>query len=563
MNKNFFSSRWGNTLWIFFCGAVSALGAPPLYFFPLFWLALIPLLNRLFVAQGFRAGYRLTAIFFFGRAFAGMSWIIPAPSYDLGLAGWFVGFVAVLFLTILYVVFYFGVVGGITTRFFNGPYNRAIAFAVLWGGAEWLRGHFIFNGFPWNLPAYDLNFALPLISLNALLGPYGLSLAYILFSVILMLFFIHRQLRHFLLALGILTIAIGAGLVRLYEARQEMAVAENSELVKSYATVRIIQPNISMSEKWQAETKIKHFANMAKMAFDPSGGVDAETKVVNAPNLGAPTMGTEPRLVILPEAAIEFTEPAALVYAKFMEWGVQQNQSPPAQPIQLIAGKLEWLGEPGQSGYLNALQWVNASGVVQTQYGKSHLVPLGEYIPFKKIFRFKNLTAAGLPDTTPGDGLHTITGHDGVPDFLPVICFEIIFPHEMLVAPRPHAIVQITNDAWYDGTLAPWQHKEIARAAAVYMGVPVLRAANNGISTIIDATGAEIASLAYNQKGVINGRIPARVLPTIYYRLGDLIFGGLLIIIGGAGFLLHRPLRQISEVKKDAPSSPPTEISVE
>jgi len=123
----------------------------------------------------------------------------------------------------------------------------------------------------------------------------------------------------------------------------------------------------------------------------------------------------------------------------------------------------------------------------------------------------------------------------GLPPVSPLICYEVIFPGEV-VAPgaRPDWLVNITNDAWFGRSAGPWQHFSQVRLRAVEQGLPLVRAANSGISAVIDPYGRVVKSLPLDARGVIDAALPAPLQPTLYARLGDLFLAFLLIAAAGA-----------------------------
>jgi apolipoprotein N-acyltransferase len=129
----------------------------------------------------------------------------------------------------------------------------------------------------------------------------------------------------------------------------------------------------------------------------------------------------------------------------------------------------------------------------------------------------------------------------GLPPVAPLICYEIIFPGAALPdGPRPGWILNLTNDAWFGATPGPYQHMMQARLRAVETGLPVVRAANSGISAFIDAYGRVQKSLPLEGVGILDGPLPPVAPPTLYTQFGDVIFLALLLICGGVGCTARR-----------------------
>ncbi len=158
---------------------------------------------------------------------------------------------------------------------------------------------------------------------------------------------------------------------------------------------------------------------------------------------------------------------------------------------------------------------------VEATYDKAHLVPFGEYIPFRQFLHLQSLAGMGI-DFSHGPGprsLHIAS----MPSFSPFICYEAIFSGEVIDRrDPPQFILNVTNDAWYGHTAGPYQHFAIARVRAVERGLPLIRVANTGISGIIDAYGRIETHLGLGQRGFIDGDLPqALAAPTFFSHQGE------------------------------------------
>jgi apolipoprotein N-acyltransferase len=187
----------------------------------------------------------------------------------------------------------------------------------------------------------------------------------------------------------------------------------------------------------------------------------------------------------------------------------------------------------------NSIFVIGADGDILDAYDKVHLVPFGEYLPWRSLFESVGIrqlveVAGGF---SPGAIRRTLAP-PGVPPFAPLICYEAIFPGAV-VEPgrRPQWLLNVTNDAWYGNTPGPYQHFLQARVRAVEEGLPLVRAANSGISAVVDPFGRIGASLALDQVGVIDSALPAALSPTLYARFGDLVLIVMLLLTAlAAGF---------------------------
>ena len=188
-------------------------------------------------------------------------------------------------------------------------------------------------------------------------------------------------------------------------------------------------------------------------------------------------------------------------------------------------------------------------------------MPFGEYLPLYAL-----LNTIGLePLTRRGEGFASgptprpLITLPGLPAFAPLICYEAIFPRAIVQgAERPAFLANVTNDGWFGNSTGPRQHLHQARVRAVEEGLPLLRAANNGITAVIDAQGRVLARLDLDVVGVIDARLPAALPPTIYGRFGDLVFvlmlvAGLVVVV--AGTIRERRASGISQPERTRISS--------
>ena len=200
-------------------------------------------------------------------------------------------------------------------------------------------------------------------------------------------------------------------------------------------------------------------------------------------------------------------------------------------------------GAPISQAY-NSIYVIDHDGSVLSVYDKVHLVPFGEYLPFQNF-----LERLGVMQITkvqggfiPGSRRRALEV-PRAPRFLPLICYEIIFPGEAVPrGERPGWLINLTNDGWFGISSGPYQHLQQARVRAIEEGLPLVRAANTGISAVIDPLGRIIKSLPLGTEGVLDAPLPRRIGPTIYVRTGDGVAG----LLAGAALVmvLRRRVRQ-------------------
>jgi apolipoprotein N-acyltransferase len=182
---------------------------------------------------------------------------------------------------------------------------------------------------------------------------------------------------------------------------------------------------------------------------------------------------------------------------------------------------------------MNSVLVINDRGEIVDSYDKVHLVPFGEYLPLRDTLEPLGIRQLiSLPGGfSAGLERRTLLAA-GLPPFAPLICYEAIFAGEVTEADiRPGWLLNVTNDAWYGDTPGPRQHFQQARVRAVEEGLPLIRAANNGISAIVDPYGRIRQRLGVNEVGVIDGELPQSLPPTVYSRYGDLIPAGLGVLM--------------------------------
>jgi apolipoprotein N-acyltransferase len=193
----------------------------------------------------------------------------------------------------------------------------------------------------------------------------------------------------------------------------------------------------------------------------------------------------------------------------------------------------------------NSIYVIDHDGSILSVYDKIHLVPFGEYLPFQDFLeKLGIMQLTKLPGGfIPGERRRAMTV-PRAPRMLPFICYEIIFPGEAMPSgeTRPGWMINLTNDGWFGISTGPYQHLQQARVRTIEQGLPLVRAANDGISAVIDPVGRIVKSLPLGTEGVMDASLPRRIGPTLYARTGD---GGVMLFIGAALiFILRRRVRR-------------------
>jgi apolipoprotein N-acyltransferase len=495
---------WGWRRWLiaFAAGALSALAVAPFNVWPILFLT-FPTLVWLIDGAGLERWRAMTAAaatgwwFGFGYFLAGLYWIGYAFLVDAPTFGWLLP-IAVIGLPALLAVFTaFGVTlaRGLWTR--GAP--RILALAVALTAAEWLRGHLL-TGFPWNAFGYALASPLALAQSASVLGIWGLTfVAVAVFASPAALTDDRDETRWawlpVVLGLAVLAALGGYGALRL--SRTPTRLVDGVHL-------RIVQPNLQQDVRFNYAAKpevMKRYIALSDRAAGPQAlGVRDVTHL------------------IWPESAFPFfltREADALdQIAQLLRHGTV-----------LITGAVR-LAEPvnpTDPGVFNSIYVISHDASVVGLYDKVHLVPFGEYLPFQRV-----LESLGLRQLTKlrggflaGDRRRLITV-PGAPPALALICYEIIFP-AAVVPPgeRPGWIINVTNDGWFGISSGPYQHLQQARVRAIEEGLPLVRAANTGISAVVDPLGRIVNSLPLGQEGVVDSPLPRAIGAPIYARVGD------------------------------------------
>ena len=503
---------WRRFAVAFAAGALSALAFAPFNLFPILWLTIpvfVWLLDGATAEEG--AGFLKRLVpaaiigwsFGFGFFLAGLWWIGAAFLVDAEIFGWLMPFAVAGLPAFLALYWAFG--AALARLFWSESWSRVLVFAVALSVAEWLRGH-LFTGFPWNAFGYALTPVPLMMQSAALVGIWGLTLAaFFIFAAPVLLIAEAGHNRRagriaFAAAAVLFAAHLGFGAVRL---------AGGPDATVPNVHLRILQPDIPQGERWgiaEADQTMQRYVDLS------GGGKGA------AGLKGVTTL-------IWPESAFPFllTErPSALAAIA--------NLLPPGVTLVTGAARAERLPQAGRPPIFNSIYVIDDSGEIVGAYDKVHLVPFGEYIPFAWLLRRLGLRQMiHLPGGFTAGTQRRALAVPGAPAAAPLICYEIIFPGAVLpVGPRPGWFINVTDDSWFGDTPGPHQHFLQARVRAVEEGLPLVRAANSGISAIVDAHGRVIASLGLGRIGVVNGTLPAALPPTPYARFGDLIFAALL-----------------------------------
>lgn len=508
---------WRQALVALLAGAVLALGQAPFDFFAVGFVSftlIVWLLDGVGTAPGkgwMRAAFPAFAVgwwFGFGYFLAGLFWVGNALLVEAEDFAWALP-LAVIVLPAGLAIFY-GLATLAARLVWSDGLGRIAALALAFGAAEWVRAT-VLSGFPWNAIGY-VAMPIPLLMQSVTLtGLFGMSALSVLVFAMPGLLANRRHLTAGI-AIALLLVAahIGFGAWRLTQ-----DVAPSGETL----AVRIIQPSINQGEKWDGAARDRIFSTLIELsALPPAEGAAA------------------PQLIIWPETSFPFLltdRPDALVALSEL---LQEGQL-------LAAGAVRVEGAASEGGvrYYNSILMINDQGEIVDGYDKVHLVPFGEYLPLQdwlSRFGLRQLVQA-FPGFTPGTHRRPLDGGQGA-RLLPFICYEIIFPGENGSDVETNLLINVTNDAWFGDTPGPYQHFRQAQIRAVMLGLPMVRAANNGISGVVDARGRIVDAFRMDAVGALDAQIQladpsARAWTAVRWGQPMIFFAlGLLIVATGA-----------------------------
>jgi apolipoprotein N-acyltransferase len=445
----------------------------------------------------FGFGYFLAGLFWVGEAF-----LVEAETFAVLLP------FAVTLLPAGLALFY-GAAAGLARLAWGDGASRVLVLALALSAMEWLRGH-ILSGFPWNVLGYALTYPLPLMQSAAVLGIYGLTLLAVLIFALPPVLWIQSPAGAAGRRMRLAALAIAIGPIGILALLGQARLSAGSDAAVPGVRIRIVQPSVPQREKWRPENQGRIFQDhIALSAANAAGQPDGLAGITH---------------VIWPEAAMPFLPLA------HPEVRAAIGRLLPPNTF-LISGALR--AEPAPPGsarprrVFNSLLVFGQGGSLTTLYDKIHLVPFGEYLPMQGA-----LEAVGLQQLTRlrggfavGIRPRPLLEVPGLPAAAPLICYEAIFPGAIVQgSSRPGLLLNVTNDGWFGNTTGPRQHLHQARVRAVEEGLPLVRAANNGISALVDGHGRILARLDLDVRGAIDVALPAALQTPIYARFGDWIF---------------------------------------
>lgn len=538
--------RWGTVAWWtgslglpVLSGAMLALAFPPFDGFQLGWVGLIPLLwavERVPPAEAFRRGYLAGLVFF-------------------GMTVWWVGHVTIpgAVTLVILLALYFGAAGWwlreVGAFFFRDSHDRAlrnlgaaVVAAAGWVVLEWTRTRFIMGGFGWNGLGVSQYRAAALMQFVSITGGYGASALLVIINVIFYVT-VRRWLAHLRagqpvrrLSWELYVVMVTVCLLFLTGAR---TIAQRDQTPAHPLRVLMVQANIPQSLK-----------------FVPG---QAEMILNRHRDLTLTGATSQPDLIIWPETALPHPmryHPASYELAT----GIAITTG-----TYLLTGTIDYRPGSQPPEAYNAAILLGPDGTTRQIYHKIHLVPFGEYVPFQRwTGGLLKLIGPDGYDVTEGFGFHR--GRDWTVftlwepvelRFASVICFEDTVPHlyRQFARQGVHFLVNLTNDAWFRESPAAVQHLANAVFRAIETRRPLLRATNNGVTSIVDQCGVVRAELAPFTEGVLTAQIniPREPPTTFYMRYGDVFVAG----CGAVAFLWFATVHRFRLISRAPVSAEP------
>jgi len=472
------------------------------------WIALVPLLYAIrdhSPRAAFRLGFITGLVYFLSLLY----WLVPVMR-TYGYLPLVLSVVILVLLAAVLALFIAGFAAGLTAAGRN-PAACLIRVPLIWVALEYIRS-FIFSGFPWELLGYSQYNRLVLIQISDLFGVYGLS-ALIAFAngviFITLLYWLKRRwqctaITKRLAAGSVIALIAGVALIASY-GHWRLKAIDRLMTTAPKTRIAVIQGNIDQAVKW-----------------DPAFQKDTIKKYNQ---LSASVIKQRPDLIVWPESATPFYFLYNIAPSEMVFEGIRQTAT------AYLIGSPSFVRTADVVEYYNSAYLIVPEEKTMGKYDKTHLVPFGEYVPFKKWLPFLGKIVAQVGDFRAGKVGRTLPWRQeqlGVQ-----ICYEIIFPglSRAMAANGASLLINITNDAWFGKTSGPYQHFSMTVFRAVENRRSLARSANTGISGFIDPAGRILAATPLLQTAAVTQTLPLLTAKSVYTRIGDLFAQACLALV--------------------------------
>ena len=480
------------------CGLILTGAFPKFGFHWLAWFALVPLLTAI-RGQGVKSSFQIGFVAGLVHFLTLVYWV----AYTMRTYGYLPWPVCISILVLLsailalYVALFSAAVATLNPK----PAIGIMVIPLIWVAAEYLRG-LLFTGFPWELLGHSQYRNLHIIQISDIFGVYGVSALIALVNTVIAFLIPYRigsSSRENRAGKKFMVAAVGSAvlLFTLNWTYGEWRLRTIDRLIRSSTpvSVAVIQGNVSQSVKWKPEFQI--------------ATIDKYLRLTNE------IIDRRPQIVVWPETALPFYFGHNKKLTERVTRGLQKMGA------DFLFGSPAFSRQAGGANYYNSAFLIDSNGGVHGKYDKAHLVPFGEYVPLKRWLPFLGKMVAQVGDFAAGSVGQTIGWRNkrlGV-----LICYEAIFPYisRSVVNNGAVLLTNITNDAWYGTTAAPYQLFSMTVFRAIENRRALVRAANTGISGFIDPAGRVLSTTDLYTEDAATMNVPLLSDRTLYMRFGD------------------------------------------
>lgn len=467
-------TTWGRLLLSLVAGALLSFAFAPYQILTTAFLGFFLFLSLLISSQNIKKAAQIGWGFGFGHFLTSLYWI-GESFFKQDVVPHFIAPIAVTLLAAI-LALYWALLAATFHRLKSGGFMGVGMFASLWFVMEWLRS-ILFTGFPWN-PLGGISLDYGLAQWASIIGVEGLNYVMAFFLAWPLLLYSKGKYR-LLKPIFLFTVMIVCNYLGLW-------VLLPDHIAGGAVTVRLVQANIAQEDKWDPEKREQAFEDYITLSKQAEGFSEVD-------------------VLVWPETALTFPIDRQVNRREYLMQGLEGKP--------LISGAPRYVRDD-QTGLaaFNSIQTIAGDGQIRATYDKAHLVPFGEYLPFRgllSVIGMQKLTAGSI-DFSTGPGPQTIIT-DLLPAFSPLVCYEVIFPHAVVndqISVRPKWLVNLTNDAWFGSSIGPWQHMAMARFRSIEQRLPMVRVAGTGISGYINRRGELQQWLDIGVRGTLDIKLP-------------------------------------------------------
>lgn len=506
--KSLFKNNYFVSVYLIFLGGVSSFSLPPYNYFVINFFTFSLFFIFIFInkkSNYFYYGW----LFGFGYFFSSLYWISIALTFDSSFKI-LIPFSLILIPSTLAI--FYGLALYIFSFFIKDKiFFSVLIFSVIFGLVEFVRGN-IFTGFPWNLFVFSFSNNLEFIQILSIIGTYGLNMICITLFLIPSIFILKKTNRDIFLSLFFISLGLFFLLYGAYKLN-----SQNSNSVKNNYTIKIISPKIEINRFYSEQNEKEIINDLIKLSD---------------PNPKTPTV------FIWPEAVFTST------YLKDIDLYKEIFSKNFSEKHLIILGVNDLNYEDNISRLFNSLVVVNRNLDVLKLYHKTKLVPFGEFLPLEKFLINKGFRSVshGYKSFSAGHTRKSIKIENEYfnLNFLPLICYEIIYSGNLNKDNKYDFILNISEDGWFGNSVGPYQHFAHSIFRSIEEGKSIFRSTNNGISGYVDINGRIKTNTESTLGSVLEINEFTRGKTTIFFEYGNKIFFYLVVIYIILIFFLNR-----------------------